>query len=332
LVSWILIGIDGRELMKETTSLDIHTVHACRACRRSEKPGAATTLAAIAAALGLIAACGAPADTSPLPDSIGDWIAGESSEYVGEDLFVYINGGAEIYHEHGFDRIEVREYSRGDERVAVELYTMSGSAYGIYSYARSQKGLPIDIAAGGTIAGYYLHTWSGRHLVAVTSHTSSPDVRAAVVEIGRGIGKNLPDTGDIPQLMGLLPVEGCMAGSETYIAGAIGLNAAAPIAAELFGGFAEGATLRCDSTRLVALRWNDPEAAAAALQRAAERASATEGMRSEPGDGDRVVLHFDDDGVAAAARTGDVVRIAVDRGAVPDLDGVFPTNHWGGQG
>jgi len=35
-----------------------------------------------------------------LPDSLGDWKGvGEAQEFVGDDLFLYMNGGAEIYHE-----------------------------------------------------------------------------------------------------------------------------------------------------------------------------------------------------------------------------------------
>jgi len=271
---------------------------------------------------------GPPGTQDPLPDAIGDWVAGERSEYVGDDLFIYINGGAEIYHEHGFDRIVVREYARGDERVAVELYTMSGSAYGVYSYARSQSGQPAEIGAGGTIAEYYLHFWSGRFLVVVTSHTTAPDVQAAILEIGHGIGKSLPATGDVPQLMALLPVEDCVPGSEIFIAGAIGLNNAAPIAAELFEGFTEGATIECGSTRLVALAWDDPARAAAALDQAKIRALQIDRLTIDAADDDRLSIHFDEDGFAAAARTGGVIRIAADRGTAPDLDTVFPTTGW----
>jgi len=33
--------------------------------------------------------------------------------YEGEDLFAFINGGAEIYHEYGFERVIVQEYKKG---------------------------------------------------------------------------------------------------------------------------------------------------------------------------------------------------------------------------
>ncbi|MCK7579399.1 MAG: hypothetical protein MZV65_29205 [Chromatiales bacterium] len=35
---------------------------------------------------------------------------GDIQRYAGEDLFVYIDGGAEIYHEYGFRRVVARDY------------------------------------------------------------------------------------------------------------------------------------------------------------------------------------------------------------------------------
>jgi hypothetical protein len=119
-----------------------------------------------------------------------------------------------------------------------------------------------------------------------------------------------------------------VSGSEIYIAGAIGLNNAAPIAAELFEGFREGATNTCGSTRLVALAWDDPAGAAAALGQAKFRALQNDRLTIDAADENRVSISFDEDGVAAVARTGEVIRIAVDRGTAPDLDAVFPTTGW----
>jgi hypothetical protein len=295
----------------------------------STQSSIAVSLTTVLIPLALLSGCGStPEDENPLPDAVGGWMAGEPSEYLGEDLFVYINGGAEIYYEHGFERIDIREYTDGDKTVSVEIYTMAGTAYGIYSYARSQSGRPIALGAGGTITDYYLHFWAGRHLAAVTSHFDGPGVAAAVEEIGRGIAKNLGTAGDVPQLMGILPVDRCETGTEMYLAGPIGLNVTAPIAAELFEGFAEGATMACGSARLVALRWDTADLAAEALQQAVDRASSTERMGADPVVRDRTTIHFGGDGAAAVARSGDMVRMAVGRGAAPVLDEVFPNGGW----
>jgi len=280
--------------------------------------------------LALLSGCaGQPAeDGSLLPDTIGGWTGGEISEYAGDELFTYIDGGAEIFHEHGFSRVDVREYARGDETVSVELYTMTGSAYGIYSYARSQSGEPLAIGSGGTLAEYYLHFWSGPHLVAVTSHTGGAGARSSILEIAEGVASNAPAEGEVPKLMERLPVKGCVAGSEIYIAGPIGLNNAVPIAAGLFQGFAEGATETCGEIRLLVLAWPNAAAAESAFDRAKTRALQDDGLKIDAAAGGSLSLRFEEDGYAAAVRTGRLVRFAEDHGAAPDLDAVFPTTGW----
>jgi len=268
-----------------------------------------------------------------LPDIIGSWTAGEAAEFVGDDLFMYINGGAEIFHEHGFDTVTVREYRRGDERVSVELYSMSGGAFGIYSYARSQSGEPVDIGAGGTLADYYLHFWSGRQLVVATSHSDSGDPRQAVLEIARGIGRDLSNLGDTPELIGRLPPNGCAPGSETYFVGALGLQNGAPALAPLFAGFSEGAAASCttaseEAATMVVLRWSDAEGVATALGDVTDRAESLPSATVESTAEDRVMIRIGDGRVILGARTGAVLRIAIVSGEQMDIDHVFPSDHW----
>ena len=99
--------------------------------------------------------CATPESPCP-PQQIGSWSAdGETEVYVGDDLFIYINGGAEIYHEYGFVQVSVQRYVRGEDSISVEIYAMDGDAFGIYSFARSSGGRAVDLGNGGTSADYY---------------------------------------------------------------------------------------------------------------------------------------------------------------------------------
>ncbi len=293
-------------------------------------------LIAAAALAGVAVNCGQPPpEPDRLPDSLGEWTASDdAAEFAGDDLFVYINGGAEIYHEHGFEQLRVRDYSRSDERISVELYTMADSAYGIYSYARSAAGQPVGLGAGGTVADYYLHFWSGPHLIAVTAQGGAGDSQPAVLEVGGLLAGGFPAAGEVPPLMDLLPVEGCVPGSEQYVVGPIGLNIAAPRAAALFRGFAEAATTACrspagDETTLVVLRWDDPSDAAQAVTAAFERAASIKGIATEPADDAGFGFRFDQDEMLVGRRTAATVWLALTRsGEPPDLDRLFPSNTW----
>jgi hypothetical protein len=215
------------------------------------------------------------------------WSAeGESEIYVGDDLFVYINGGAEIYHEYGFVQVAVQRYRRGDDTVTVEIYTMAGDALGIYSFARSSRGQAVNLGNGASSADHYMHLWSGPELAAITAENEFEDIGEAVSEIAAAVAGCLQPGGVEPDLLDELPAEGRMVGSEVYFIGRLAfINVARP-AAPLFSGFDEGATAHFGSgEQVVLLRFKDKAAADQALQAARQSCMDSGGAVGEIEDG-----------------------------------------------
>ena len=234
----------------------------------------------------LVAGCSTPESTCP-PQDVGTWNAeGETEIYVGDDLFVYINGGAEIYHEYGFVQVAVQRYVRGGDSISVEIYTMEGDAFGIYSFARSSSGHAVKLGNGGMSADYYLHFWSGPELGVITAESEFEDRGSAVLEIGTTIAGCLQAGGVEPDLLDQLPGDSRVPGSEVYFTGRLAiLNVARPAAA-LFTGFEEGAAAGHESgEQIVVLRWADEEAAVEALQEARRLCEASGGVVVETEDG-----------------------------------------------
>lgn len=227
----------------------------------------------------LVAGCSPPENSCP-PQHVGAWVAeGETEIYVGDDLFIYINGGAEIYHEYGFVEVAVQRYVRGSDSISVEIYTMDEDAFGIYSFARSSSGHEVKLGNGGTSADYYLHFWSGSELAVVTAESEFEDLGAAVFEIGTAVESCLRSGGVEPDLVDQLPTDGWIRGSEVYFTGRLAfLNVARP-AAPLFADFEEGVAAGRESDELiVVLRWPDEAAAVEALQEARRRCEASGGV------------------------------------------------------
>jgi hypothetical protein len=213
--------------------------------------------------------CGKPESRCP-PTAVGSWRAdGKPEIYAGDDLFIYINGGAEVYHEYGFVRAAVQRYLRGEDTVTAEIYSMDGNAYGIYSFARSASGQSVELGDGATSADHYLHVWSGPDLAVITADTEFEDRDDAVLEIATAIAGCLQPGGVEPDLVRQLPMEGRTAGSEVYFTGRLAfLNVARP-AASLFVGYDEGAAADYASgEQIVLLRFNDEAAATRALEAA----------------------------------------------------------------
>jgi hypothetical protein len=95
------------------------------------------------------------------------WVKdGDPQEFVGEDLYTYINGGAEIYQEYGFRRVVVQDYENAaGKSVSLEIFEMEtpAAAFGIFTFKRSGQGK--SIAVGAELEDYYLNFWKGRFLV-----------------------------------------------------------------------------------------------------------------------------------------------------------------------
>lgn len=143
------------------------------------------------------------------PGDIDGWEKNYSpEEYVGEDLYLYINGGAEIYHEFGFQRILVQDYkNEQDKSISLELYEMTDpeSAFGIYTFKQSDSGEVLSIGSGGSLEDYYLNFWKGRFLVTITGFDSDDETIKGLKTIAQSVNKLLPSSGELPGLVDLLP-------------------------------------------------------------------------------------------------------------------------------
>jgi hypothetical protein len=267
-----------------------------------------------------VAAAGFFVETAEvLPDSIAGWqAAGGMQVYVGDDLFTYIDGGAEVHREYGFDRVFVRDYMRGDDIIAVEVYRMTNAAFGLFSFTRSSEDEPVALGSGGALSDYYLAFWSGNDMVVVTAQTEFESNKQSVLEVGRELAKKFPASGAEPEMMALLPEEGKVANSEKYIAGPVVMQNVAYSVGRFFSGYKEAvaAEYRLPSGAegiLMAVRWTDAATVAAALDEALGRARDA-GIRFRRADDGAVSLALDDGDQIEIRVNGAIAWMAVAKG------------------
>jgi hypothetical protein len=211
-----------------------------------------------------------------LPDALGAWTAvNEAETFVGDELFLYINGGADIYHEYGFEQVTLRDYARGEDRIAVEVYAMRGDAFGIFSILRSDRAQPVELCDGGSLGDYYARFRCASRLVVVTAQTQPVDAKQEVLEISRALAAGFTGGGRPPDLLGLLPETGRVPGTETYTVGPLGMRKVSPQAGRLFRGrTASGRYAIPDGTEgtFLVVSVAEGDTATAAIQRAATAA------------------------------------------------------------
>jgi hypothetical protein len=211
----------------------------------------------------------------PALAELGDWTVKDPPQtFERDDLFLYINGGAEIYHEYGFARVLVQDYWRGDDSISLEIFEMTSSAaaFGIFTFKRGPAGEAVDIGTGASLEGYYLNFWEGRFLVTLTGMNASDATVGAILAAARSVASRIGDAGGEPALVKALPPEGLVPSSVKYIKGSLGLHNIYPFFRGDVLAFREGVNGDYAAGHsLFILAYGSAEAATAALDRA-ERA------------------------------------------------------------
>ncbi len=182
---------------------------------------------------------------------------GDPEHYEGEELYAYINGGAEIYHEYGFRRVVLQDYRDGQGRsVSLEIFEMDtpAAAYGMFTFKRSGQGKPVALGAEAELESYYVNFWKGPFLVTLTGFDEQPGTVEGLLALGAAVERRLPGTGDRPRLAGALPPEELRPGSVRSIRGWLGLNSLYPFPSARGLDFDEGIGGAYDSgARLIVL-------------------------------------------------------------------------------
>jgi len=163
----------------------------------------------------------------PQSGEAGEWMRNDiPQEYKGEDLYLYIDGGAEIYHEYGFKEVTVQDYKNASGRsISLEIFEMmnDAAAYGIYTFKRSAEGETLALGNEGQIEDYYLNFWKGNFLVTLTGFDEEKETVEGLVELAKAVDAKIESEGKTPTLVSLLYAEGLVEPSIKYFKGNLGL-------------------------------------------------------------------------------------------------------------
>jgi hypothetical protein len=163
----------------------------------------------------------------PDPSELKGWVEdGGHQFFEGEDLFVYIDGGAEIYFEYGFGRVIVQDYKNAaGSRLSLEIFEMNSpeSAYGMFTFKSSLRGEAVDLGDECQLADYYLNLCKGRYLVTVTGLDQAEVARGGLIVIARAVDSRIQEKAAKPTLIGILPEEGLQPASIRFFRGPLGV-------------------------------------------------------------------------------------------------------------
>jgi hypothetical protein len=239
----------------------------------------------------------------------GGWTReGDSQYFAGEDLYIYIDGGAEIYLEYGFSGVIVQDYKDdAGSRISLEIFEMQSpdAAYGMYTFKKGPHGRAVDLGDRGQWDDYYFNFCKGRYLATITSLDQAEAAQKGGLAIGRAVDALIGEPGTEPGLVARLPKENLRPHSIKYFRGRLGVSNSLPLLAKAAAGILDGALAETESGRTVCIfQYPDRESAlqkwAEAKDPDTERAQAV-----RTGDAEPVLFAGDDKGVSYFARLED---------------------------
>jgi hypothetical protein len=166
-----------------------------------------------------------PADYR-LPESFLTYRITDRMDYTGEDLYDYINGGAELYLSYGLTRMTGCKYNAdGLPQLTVEIYEMTSpeNAFGVYTQSRDKE--EREFGQGSQSFHDFILFWKGRYFVTVYTQAVTPESEAAIKYLATLIDETAPAAGAPPRIVDILPKEGLAEAGFLYFHHYIWLNA-----------------------------------------------------------------------------------------------------------
>lgn len=163
------------------------------------------------------AASGAP------PAAAATWrLEGAPRVFAGTDLSNYIDGGAEIFLEFGFERVTVQRYRAAEDEITVETYAMADSlaALGVYLAKCGKETPDARLGERHTAGRYQLVFVRNRYFVILNNESGKAEYVDTLIERARVLAATMPAQQPVT-VFGVLPREGLIGGTQRLIRGPV---------------------------------------------------------------------------------------------------------------
>ena len=161
-----------------------------------------------------------------IPESLDGWSKTEADQFYNrENLYDYIDGGAELYLSYGFRSLINRTYIQpGQPDIILDIFDMGGSpnAFGIFSHSREKVGK--EFGQGSQYTAGSLLFWKDRYFISILASPETPESSRAIKKLAGIIESHIKKEGPLPALIDLLPRDSLIKESVRYFKHYIWLN------------------------------------------------------------------------------------------------------------
>ncbi len=167
-------------------------------------------------------------DAALLPPDrfLGSWTRLDNPRvYARADLYGYIDGGAELFFEFGFEQLTQQKYQSGSKQIVVDFYRMADpvAAMGVY-LMKCGKETPAPALPDRNTINRYQVMWARDRFFVIVNNVSGAEAGVPdIVKFSSSIAAKLPPSQPLRALV-QLPAAGLVKGSVRLIRGPYGLQ------------------------------------------------------------------------------------------------------------
>ncbi|MDZ7635297.1 MAG: DUF6599 family protein [Bacteroidales bacterium] len=195
----------------------------------------------------------------------------QSRTFTETSLYGYINGGAELYLEYGFDTLTVTELVCEGRDIKVEAYRMKDpeAAFGIFSVSRFRCNGGAGLTDYICRSAYQLQFSKGPYYVSIINDTGAESDQKKSAEIATFIIEQIPDPTFDPASFFMEGVDRETMKGAVLVRGPLGIYNGIPTLAESLGEADDYSALmiRRGQDTLASLRFNTEGSAGAFLNK-----------------------------------------------------------------
>ncbi|HUU26651.1 MAG TPA: DUF6599 family protein [archaeon] len=142
--------------------------------------------------------------------------------FIPDNLWEYIDGGAEGYLVFNFQEVVTADYENKEAglQAVVDIYRMADRlcGFGIYAAERSYDAQFINTGSQGYVSGNALHFWQGPYYVKLTAFQEGEEVAGQLEKLSSVVASKIHAEPVFPPELDIFPKDGLVPNSERYLA------------------------------------------------------------------------------------------------------------------
>jgi hypothetical protein len=164
-----------------------------------------------------------------LPAEIVGWKKSDKDTFYNpENLFKYIDGGAELYISYNFQQVLAQKYTKGEgNEITVDIFDMEHSynAFGVFAHGSERPDDAANrIGQASEYASGLLTFWKDKFYISILAYPETEEKKKLVSKLGQTLAGAVNTEGALPPVISLLPRENLVPASIRYFYHYIWLN------------------------------------------------------------------------------------------------------------